>query len=177
MDVLERTARFDRQTTQATVRVCAVLRPLMEPRDSAAQLLELKADHLPRFVARVIDTLLAAALAHVVAPVGFFAGVTYLLIADGVVPGRSVGKAVIGLQVLAQDGRPAGLRESIVRNLPWALVFVLFVIPLIGWLLSGAVTALEGLLVLGNSRGRRLGDELANTHVVNAERTRGVSWD
>ncbi|MEW6324925.1 MAG: RDD family protein [Nitrospirota bacterium] len=140
-------------------------------------LLELKADHLPRFVARVIDTLLAAALAHVAEPVGFFAAITYLLIADGVVPGRSVGKAVIGLRVLAEDGRPAGLRESILRNLPWGLACVLFVIPWIGWLLAGAVAALEGLLVLGNSRGRRLGDELANTHVINAERTRSVSWD
>jgi len=149
----------------------------MEPREGGADLLNLKADLLPRFVARIIDMLLAAALAQVVEPVGFFAGITYLLIADGVVPGRSLGKTVIGLRVVAGDGQPAGLRESIVRNLPLGAAFLLYVIPLIGWLLSGALVALEGLLVFGNSRGRRLGDELANTQVVNADRMRSVSWD
>lgn len=121
--------------------------------------------------------LVAAALAQAVAPVGFFAGLTYLLIADGVVSGRSLGKAVIGLRVVDAGGQPAGLRESIVRNLPWGAAFVLYVVPLIGWLIAGAIIVLEGLLVLGNSRGRRFGDELASTHVVHAERTRSVSWD
>jgi len=141
------------------------------------QVLTLKADHLPRFVARIIDLLLAAALAQVVAPVGFFAGLTYLLIADGVAPGRSLGKMLIGLRVVTADGQPAQLRASILRNLPWAAVFLLYVIPWIGPLLAAAVVALEGLLVLGNSRGRRFGDELAGTQVLNAERTRSVSWD
>jgi uncharacterized RDD family membrane protein YckC len=139
--------------------------------------LDLKADYLPRFVARIIDLLVAATLAHVARPVGFFAGLTYLLIADGVMPGRSVGKAVIGLRVVTVDGRPAGLRESILRNLTIGAAFLLAVIPWIGWLLAGAVMAMEGLLVVGNERGRRLGDEAAQTHVMNAQRVRGVPWD
>jgi uncharacterized RDD family membrane protein YckC len=139
--------------------------------------LELKADYLPRFVARIIDLLVAAALAHVASPAGFFAGLTYLLIADGVMPGRSLGKAVIGLRVVTTDGQPAGLRESILRNLPIGVAFLLAVIPWIGWLLAGAVLMVEGLLVVGNERGRRFGDEVAHTHVMNAQRVRGVSWD
>jgi uncharacterized RDD family membrane protein YckC len=139
--------------------------------------LELKADYLPRFVARIIDLLVAAALAHVARPAGFFAGLTYLLIADGVMPGRSLGKAVIGLRVVTTDGQPAGLRESILRNLPIGVAFLLAAIPWIGWLLAGAVLIVEGLLVVGNERGRRFGDEVAQTHVMNAQRVRGVSWD
>jgi len=139
--------------------------------------LDLKADYLPRFVARIIDLLVAAALAHVASPTGFFAGLTYLLIADGVMPGRSLGKAVIGLRVITTDGQLAGLRESILRNLPIGVAFLLAVIPWIGWLLAGTVMMLEGLLVVGNERGRRFGDEVAQTHVMNAQRVRGVSWD
>jgi uncharacterized RDD family membrane protein YckC len=145
-------------------------------RGGGAGVLDLKADYLPRFVARIIDLLVAAALAHVARPVGFFAGLTYVLIADGVMPGRSVGKAVIGLRVVTADGQPAGLRESILRNLPIGAAFLLAVIPWIGWLLAGAVMALEGLLVVGNERGRRLGDELAQTHVMNARSERSVDW-
>jgi len=139
----------------------------------SADALDLKADYLPRLVARIIDLLVAAALAQVVRPVGFFAGLTYVLIADGVMPGRSPGKAVIGLRVAAADGQPAGLRESILRNVPIGAAFLLTVIPWIGWLLAGAVIVLEGLLVVGNDRGRRLGDELARTHVMNARSERG----
>jgi uncharacterized RDD family membrane protein YckC len=142
-----------------------------------ANALDLKADYLPRLVARIIDLLAAALLAHLVAPVGFLAGLTYVLIADGVMPGRSPGKAVIGLRVVGDDGRPAGLRESILRNLPIGAAFFLSVIPWIGWVLAGAVIVLEGLLVVGNERGHRLGDEVARTHVMNAQRVRGVSWD
>ena len=154
-----------------------VERPTATPSPAAASAagawaLDLKADYLPRFVARIIDLLLAAALAQVVRPVGFFAGLTYLLIADGVMPGRSVGKAVIGLRVVAADGQPAGLRESILRNLPIGAAFLVAVIPWIGWLLAGAAIALEGLLVVGNERGHRLGDEVARTHVMNTRNER-----
>jgi len=141
-----------------------------------AGLLDLKADYLPRLVARIIDLLAAAALAHVAKPVGFFAGLTYLLIADGVMPGRSMGKAVIGIRVVTVDGRPVGLRESILRNLPFGVAMVLAAIPWIGWLLAGAVVVLEGLLVVGNERGRRLGDEAAQTQVMNARSVRSTGW-
>jgi uncharacterized RDD family membrane protein YckC len=158
-----------------------VEQPVTAPQSSSAfgggaRLLDLKADYLPRLVARIIDLLAAAALAHVAKPVGFFAGLTYLLIADGVMPGRSMGKAVIGLRVVTADGRPAGLRESILRNLPFGVAMLLAAIPWIGWLLASAVVVLEGLLVVGNERGRRLGDEAAQTHVVNARSARSVDW-
>jgi uncharacterized RDD family membrane protein YckC len=154
-----------------------VERPAATPSPAAgtrggADALDLKADYLPRFVARIIDLLAAAALAQVVTPVGFFAGLTYLLIADGVMPGRSPGKAVIGLRVVADDGQPAGLRESILRNVTIGAAFLLTIIPWIGWLLAGAVIVLEGLLVVGNERGHRLGDELARTHVMNTRSER-----
>jgi len=138
--------------------------------------LDLKADYLPRLVARIIDVLVAAALAQLVRPVGFFAGLTYVLIADGVMPGRSPGKAMIGLRTVTDDGRPVGLRESILRNLPIGAAFLLSVIPWVGWLLAGAVIVLEGLLVVGNERGRRLGDVVARTHVMNTRSERSPDW-
>jgi uncharacterized RDD family membrane protein YckC len=148
----------------------------MEAQARGTELLYLKADHLQRFVARAIDLLVAAALAHLVVPVGFFAGLVYLLIADGVVPGRSLGKGLIGLRVVSGDGQPAALRESILRNLPLGMGYLLFIVPWIGWLLAGAVVLLEGLLVFGNPRGRRLGDELADTQVITVNRSRSESW-
>jgi uncharacterized RDD family membrane protein YckC len=152
-------------------------RAVMEPETQVDdKLFEFKADNLPRFVARIIDLLLAVALAQVVAPVGFFAGMTYVLIADGVAQGRSLGKGLIGLRVVSADGQPAGLRESILRNLSMAVGYLMFAVPWIGWLLAGAVMVFEGLLVMGNERGRRLGDDLANTQVINAARSRGESW-
>jgi uncharacterized RDD family membrane protein YckC len=150
-------------------------RPAAEAR-SGTGALDLKADYLPRLVARIIDLLAAAALAQMVKPVGFLAGLMYVLIADGVMPGRSPGKAVIGLRVVGDDGRPIGLRESILRNLPIGAAFLLSVIPWIGWVLAGAVIVLEGLLVVGNERGRRLGDEAARTHVMNTRSERDPGW-
>ena len=148
----------------------------MERRAIENDLLSLKADYLPRIVARIIDLLLAAALAQLVVPVGFFAGMVYLLIADGVAQGRSLGKGLIGLRVVTPDTQPAGLQASMLRNLPIAVGYAMFAVPWIGWLLGGAVMVFEGLLVLGNVRGRRLGDDLADTQVVNAVRSRGESW-
>ena len=177
-----RTASIDDETPVGGQRSPeTVEQPAAAPRPDAgfggAGAFDLKADYLPRLVARIIDLLVAAALAQVVRPVGFFAGLTYLLIADGVMPGRSAGKAVIGLRVVTADGQPARLRESILRNLPFAAAVLLAAIPWIGWLLAGGVIMLEGLLVVGNERGRRFGDEVAQTHVMNAQRVRGVPWD
>jgi len=36
----------------------------------------------------------------------------------------------------------------------------------VGWIGWGALLSLEGLLIVGNEQGRRLGDELAKTQVL-----------
>ncbi len=130
-----------------------------------------KAHVLHRFIAKFLDLLIVAACAKLIPPIGFFAGVTYLLIADGLWEGQSVGKRVIGLQTVrisasGGEGGAGSFRESILRNVPLAVGWVAGLIPYVGWLLVGAVVALEALLIIGNDRGLRIGDEIAQTQVI-----------
>jgi RDD family len=126
-----------------------------------------KAHVLNRFIAKAIDGMLVAAASQVIAPVGWLSGLAYALIADGFPGGQSVGKRLIGLQtVMPRTKEFSGFRESIVRNLPLALAYLLFPVPYIGWLLAGAVVAFEALLLIGNEQGIRLGDEIAGTQVL-----------
>src|SRR4030066_2417819 len=95
-----------------------------------------KAGILNRFVARVIDLIIAAALSMLLYPVGFFAGLTYLLIADGFFDGRSLGKKLIMLRTIKEGGGMCAYRDSILRNLTMGIGYILFFIPYIGWLLT-----------------------------------------
>lgn len=126
-----------------------------------------KAHVLNRFIAKVVDLIIVAAADRLVPPVGWVAGLAYVLIADGLSGGQSVGKRLIGLQtVIPRTREVAGFRESIIRNLPLAFAYLLFPVPWIGWALAIAVTAFESLLIVGNEQGVRLGDEVAHTQVL-----------
>ena len=69
--------------------------------------------------------------------------------------GRSLGKALMGLRVVRDDGGPTRLRHSLVRAL--AMVFLDF------WVTSGVV---GGISALSSSKSKRMGDHLAGTIVV-----------
>lgn len=126
-----------------------------------------KAQVLNRFIAKVIDLLIVAAASRLVPPVGVLAGLAYILLADGFGGGRSIGKRLIGLQTIVPRTRePAGFRESMIRNLPCGLAQLAFEIPYVGWIGWAALLSLEALLVVGNEQGRRLGDEIAKTQVL-----------
>ena len=130
-----------------------------------------KAQILNRGIARLIDLFIVAAASHILVPVGFLGGLAYILIADGFSGGRSIGKRLIGLQtVLPGQREAAGFRESIIRNLPFAVAQVVFAVPYVGWLLSVAIIAFEAVLILGNEQGRRFGDEVAGTQVLDVGR-------
>ncbi len=130
-----------------------------------------KAQVLNRGIAKLIDLLIVAAAGQIFVPVGFLGGMAYILIADGFAGGRSIGKRLIGLQTVLPDRREAiGFRESIIRNLPFAVAQLAFAIPYVGWLLAAAIIAFEAVLVFGNEQGRRLGDEVAGTQVLDAGR-------
>jgi len=116
-----------------------------------------------------VDLIVVAAAGQVVPPVGWLAGLAYVLIGDGLTGGQSLGKRLIGLQTAIPRSREvSGFRESIIRNLPLALAYLLFPIPYIGWALATAVVLLEALLIIGNEQGLRLGDEIAHTQVLDA---------
>jgi uncharacterized RDD family membrane protein YckC len=130
-----------------------------------------KAQVLNRGIAKLIDLFIVAAADQVFVPVGFLAGLAYILIADGFAGGRSIGKRLIGLQtVLPHRREAAGFRESIIRNLPFAVAQLAFAVPYVGWIVSVAIIAFEAVLILGNEQGRRLGDEVAGTQVLDVGR-------
>jgi len=130
-----------------------------------------KAQVLNRGIAKLIDLLIVAAAAQMFMPVGFLGGLAYILIADGFAGGRSIGKRLIGLQTVHPDRREAaGFRESIIRNLPLAVAQAAFAVPYVGWLVSVAIIAFEAVLIIGNEQGRRLGDEVAGTQVLDIGR-------
>jgi uncharacterized RDD family membrane protein YckC len=135
-----------------------------------------QAELVNRFFARAIDTIIFGALSSVLYPFGVLAAFVYALIADGLMDGRSPGKRIVGLRVIAEpENTPATIGQSAIRNLPLAFVLLLAMIPLIGWVLFPTV----GLLVLGveiylavtEERGRRAGDILAKTRVIAESRS------
>lgn len=126
-----------------------------------------KAETLNRVIARFIDVLAALLLAKLPGYVGLLAGLTYVGIADGLMGGRSLGKRIIGLRVIyADNGRPGDFRASILRNSPIGLLYLIFHIPLVGWILACLGLMFEMLLIIGSPEGRRLGDEIAATVVA-----------
>lgn len=126
-----------------------------------------KAHVLNRFIAKLVDLFLVAAAGKVAPPVGWLAGLAYVLIADGLPGGCSIGKRLAGLQTVVPRTREvAGFRESIIRNLPLGCAYLLFPIPYIGWIASILLTGLEALLIIGNEQGLRIGDDLAHTQVL-----------
>ena len=129
-----------------------------------------KASALNRFIAKFIDLLIVAGLYEITPRIGFIGGMMYLLIADGFPQGKSLGKWLIRLQTFVPATRSVcTFRESIIRNFPLAMGYFLFLIPYVGWLLTGAIFAFEGLLIIGNGLGLRIGDELAGTQVLERE--------
>jgi uncharacterized RDD family membrane protein YckC len=130
-----------------------------------------KAQVLNRCIAKLIDCFIVVAASELLSAAGFLAGVAYVLVADGFAGGQSIGKRLIGLQTILPDMREAaGFRESIIRNLPFAAAQMTYAVPYIGWIASVAILAFETVLVIGNEQGRRLGDEVACTQVIEAGR-------
>ncbi len=126
-----------------------------------------KAGLLLRAIAKLVDFIIIALAIKAVPQVGYFAGLAYLLISDGLFDGRSLGKKIIRLKVISPEtGNPGTFRDSMVRNITFAFSLLLYKIPLLGWIFALLITVLEFLLVLGNEEGMRLGDDLANTKVV-----------
>ena len=139
---------------------------LAEEQEQAALRVFPKATILHRFIAKSLDVLIVLGVGELAPPYGFWIALWYVLVADGF-SGRSIGKRLIGLQVWVPElHAPAGFKDSIIRNVPLAVGYVAFQIPYVGWLGTVAVLGIEVLLMIGNERGLRIGDELAHTQVV-----------
>lgn len=126
-----------------------------------------RASLLLRSVAKTIDFIIVAAAAEMIPRVGFFAGLAYLLISDGLFNGKSLGKQLAGLKAVSVEaGRACSIRESILRNLVLCIGIALWKIPLIGWVITLLVAGFEFVMLLGSKEGMRLGDEIAKTTVI-----------
>ncbi|QWR78615.1 RDD family protein [Candidatus Magnetomonas plexicatena] len=124
-------------------------------------------DILSRVVARVFDFLIVMMLMELVPRAGFYAALMYILIADGLFEGASVGKKLMGLKVASERSDTGAIvRGSILRNLTLAVALVLWRIPLLGWFFFIGILAVEFIIMTGSAQRKRIGDEIAGTLVV-----------
>ncbi len=140
-----------------------------------------KAALLPRAIARVADTVVSLALSAVAGEAGIVAGFLYLLVADALFNGQSVGKRIAGIKVVHVSTRTsANVVQSVIRNSPFALAFVFYAVPLVGWFLLLVVglplLAFEGYMVYSDHLGIRIGDVFADTQVIDTKVIAGLRF-
>ena len=149
---------------------------------SEADFAGVKADLGKRFVAAVIDMVVGVVLGLIPA-VGGLVAAAYWAIRDGLefefMHHRSIGKHVMKLRPVTLDGSPMDITASVRRNWMFALggvVQLLLWIPFVGWLFvipvavaAFAIGIIELFLVITDPEGRRLGDKIANTQVIEVE--------
>jgi len=140
---------------------------------------KLKADVGKRFIAAIIDTVIAFAIC-IIPLIGGIIGTAYMLLKDGLdyefMDKRSIGKKMMKLRPVTLDGKEVDIHVSIKRNWMLALgvlIMFLLVIPIFGWVLIPIVALvslvfciIEIIFILTKEDGRRLGDKFANTQVI-----------
>ncbi len=132
-----------------------------------------RAGLLVRTVAKTLDFIIIAAAVEIVPKAGFFAGLTYLLIGDGLFDGQSLGKKLVGLRVVSADTyQPCAFRDSILRNSVFAVGYLVSRVIWIGWILIMIIAVFEFIILLGSKDRMRIGDEIAKTIVVDSPRAK-----
>jgi hypothetical protein len=132
-----------------------------------------KADLTLRGLARLADFSVAFVLAQTSPTAGPLLAAFYLLVADGLLVGQSIGKKIFGVRAVVVPRRaPAGYQESMLRNAPFALVAVFYAVPFL-WpvlLVAGLpILAFEAYMIWSDRLGVRIGDIFADTQVVDAK--------
>lgn len=127
--------------------------------------------HQRRVAARVLDLAIAGGLGLLAFPLGAGLALLYVLAADAIWPGQSLGKRLFGVRVVRRiDGTTTRLWHSIVRNLPLAVAAVVGLVPVLGVplfvVLGLPLFLLEVRFCRSGQRGRRMGDILAETFVT-----------
>lgn len=140
-----------------------------------------KADLAKRFIAAVIDAVIAIAVGFIPI-IGGLIATAYWLLRDGLdiefMDHRSLGKKVMKLRPVTMDGQPIDLAGSMKRNwmfalggiaqmLAFTIIGLIIAIPLafVAFLLG----IIELILVLADPEGRRLGDKIAATKVIEVD--------
>src|SRR5512140_507279 len=121
-----------------------------------------KADLTLRGLARLVDLTIALVFWQTPPPVGPILAAVYLLLADGLMHGQSVGKRLFGVRVMVIPRRaPAGFHESLLRNGPFALVAAFGALPVFWILLLVAgvpIVGFESYMIFTDRLGIRIGD-------------------
>ena len=146
-----------------------------------------KADLAKRFIAALIDGIIIGIAGMIVGFVPFIGGPIagvlvggYWLMRDGLdldfADKRSIGKKVMKLRPIRLDGQPMDQSTSMKRNIPlaiYAIGYFLWIVPVAGHLISipifmigGLINLMEAILVLTDAEGRRWGDKMAGTKVI-----------
>lgn len=140
-----------------------------------------KADLFKRFLAALIDGIIASLLIYI--PVlGAIVSTVYLLTKDAVAfeitkkadfKNRSIGKKIMGLEVVSLEGKDIDWTISVKRNLPIAIGSAFGIVPILGWIIGSivgfALMVVEIVLTVTDNDGRRLGDKWANTQVAESQ--------
>ena len=91
---------------------------------------------------------------------------------------RSIGKKVMKLRPVTLDGQPVDIMTSVKRNwmfalggigqfLVFTLVGIVLAIPL--FLIAFVIGIIEVVLVFTDAEGRRIGDKIAGTRVIETD--------
>ena len=134
-----------------------------------------------RAVAFVIDAVIAVVVGLV--PVaGGIAATAYWLLRDGMdlefMDHRSIGKKVMKLRPVTLDGQPLDMVASMKRNWMWglggltqlfAMTFIGLVIAIPLGLIALVIGIIEIVLVFTDAEGRRIGDKMAGTRVIETD--------
>jgi uncharacterized RDD family membrane protein YckC len=152
-------------------------------------LAQAKADLGKRFIAAVIDSVIAGVVSTIISSLGIgsLIGGAYILAKDAIMfeilkdpawKNRSIGKKVMRLEVVGPGGSDVDIALSAKRNWPLAIgQLASFIIALLGvggvarsnWStligLTGIIGLIEIVLVFTDPQGKRLGDRLADTVV------------
>jgi len=134
-----------------------------------------------RAVAAIIDAVVAAVVG-LVPFVGGIAATAYWLVRDGMdidfMDHRSIGKKVMKLRPVTLDRQPLDLVTSAKRNWMFALggLTQFFAMTIIGIVLAiplamaaFVIGIVEIVLVLTDAEGRRMGDKMAGTMVIETD--------
>ena len=151
------------------------------PGSSATSTTPKRPDLGKRALAVIIDAVIAM-LVGLVPIAGGIAATAYWLVRDGMdldfMDHRSIGKKVMKLRPVTLDGQPLDLATSIKRNWMFALggLTQFFAMTIIGLVLAiplGLIAFVIGIveivLVLTDAEGRRMGDKMARTRVIETD--------
>lgn len=154
---------------------------MTDPASSLGSSAESRPPLSTRFAAALIDGLVASLLGGI--PIlGVLIGTGYLVVRDGMKVGalkyRSVGKYVMGLNVVRLEGGTMDIEVSVQRNWMFGVGLLgagMVLIPFIGRALASlfslaafGLVAYEIYNILADAAGRRWGDRIGNTKVVEA---------